>query len=91
MERSGESPDDRVQDAVARSAPVRGYVRALWPELDPAGVLFSLFSDAEALAAAADGDLTDAEQRMLLWEKPPRSKGAARWTRSTCRRRTGTR
>ena len=58
MERSGDSPDDRVQDALARSTPVTAYVRALWPALDPAGVLFALFSDAGALAAAADGILT---------------------------------
>jgi DNA helicase IV len=82
MERSGDSPDDRVQDAVARSAPVRAYVRGLWPELDPAGVLFSLYSDASALAAAAEGHLTEDEQRMLLWDRPPRTRGAARWTRA---------
>jgi DNA helicase IV len=82
MERAGESPDDRVQDAVARSAPVTAYVKALWPALDPSRVLFSLFSDADALAAACDGDLTEDEQRMLLWTSPPRSKGAARWTRA---------
>src|SRR5699024_5728892 len=29
MERSGDSPDDRVQDAVARSAAVRAYVKAV--------------------------------------------------------------
>ena len=82
MERAGDSPDDRVQDAVAGSAPVTAYVKALWPALDPAAVLFSLFSDGDALAAAADGLLTDEEQRMLLWDSPPRTKGAARWTRA---------
>ncbi len=82
MERAGESPDDRVQDTVARSAPVKAYVKELWPALDPAGVLFDLLSDPAALSAAADGDLTEAEQRMLLWEAPPRTKGAARWTRA---------
>ncbi len=80
MERAGESPDDRVQDAVARSAPVKAYVKELWPSLDPAGVLFSLLADADALASASDGDLTTAEQRLLLWDSPPRSKGAARWS-----------
>jgi DNA helicase IV len=82
MERGGDSPDDRVQDAVARSAPLRAHVRGLWPELDPSGVLFSLFSDADALASAAEGVLTEDEQRMLRWERPPRTKGAARWTRA---------
>ena len=82
MERAGESPDDRVQDAVARSAPVRAYVKDLWPALDPAGVLFSLLSDAEALAAAGEGHLSSEEQRLLLWRSPPRTKGSARWTRA---------
>ncbi|WP_256838072.1 HelD family protein [Ornithinimicrobium faecis] len=80
MERAGDTPDDQVQDAVARSKPVKDYAKSLWPALDPAGVLFGLWSDAEALADAADGVLTADEQRMLLWDKAPRSKGAARWT-----------
>ena len=31
MERAGDSPDDRVQDAVARSAAVKKYVASVWP------------------------------------------------------------
>ncbi len=80
MERSGEITDDRVQDAVARSAPMRAYVKSLWPALDPAAVLHGLFSDPARLADAADGILDDDEQRLLSWQKPVRSKGAARWT-----------
>ncbi|MGL5863508.1 MAG: HelD family protein, partial [Phycicoccus sp.] len=80
MERAGHTPDDRVQDAISRSAPVRSYVRGLWPGLDPAAVLFELLSDADALAEAARGILTPEEQRTLLWRNPPRSKGAARWS-----------
>jgi DNA helicase IV len=80
MERSGDSPDDRVQDAIARSAPVRSYVNHLWPALDPAAVLFSLLSDPDVLASASGADLTAEEQRLLVWDRAPRSKGAARWT-----------
>lgn len=80
MEASGEAPDDRVQDAVARSSAVRRYAASVWPTLDPAGVLHSLFADAEALAAASADILTDDEQRLLSWDKPARTKGAARWT-----------
>ena len=80
MERAGDSPDDRVQDAVARSAAVRKYVSSVWPALDPQGVLHRLWSDADALRAAAGDDLTDHEQSMLLWHKPARTKGAARWS-----------
>lgn len=82
MERAGDSPDDRVQDAVARSAAVTGYVSALWPRLDPARVLHALWSDPSVLAAAADGILSAAEQEMLGWTKAPRTAGTARWSQA---------
>ena len=62
MESAGESPDDRVQDAVARSAPVKAMVDRLWPAVDPVRLVLSVLSDPEVLAAAADGVLTDEEQ-----------------------------
>jgi DNA helicase IV len=80
MENSGDSPDDRVQDAVARSAPVRAYVDQLWPKADPARVVWSLLSSPDVLAAAADGVLSAAEQAALLWAKPPRSPRSSVWT-----------
>jgi len=80
MERSGDSPDDTVHDAVARSSPVRRYAGRLWPDLTPTKVLAALWSDADILARHADGILTPEEQRILLWDKPPRSAGAARWS-----------
>ncbi|MEU6138494.1 AAA family ATPase [Nocardioides sp. NPDC047086] len=80
MERSGDSPDDRVHDAVARAKPVKDYAAALWPDLKPAKVLFRLFTDAAWLTEVAGGLLSEAEQASLLWEKPPRSAGAARWS-----------
>ena len=52
MEAYGDSPDDRVQDAVARSKPVRAYAAALWPALDPAKLILRLLSDEAFLAAA---------------------------------------
>jgi hypothetical protein len=70
MERAGDSPDDRVQDAVARSAPVRAYVSALWPLPTPIQVLAGLYSDAAVLAEAADGLLDSAEQELLLGPLP---------------------
>ncbi len=82
MERSGEAPDDRVQEAVARSAPVRAYVTQVWPALDAAAVLHGLLSDGDALRAAAAADLREEEQRMLLWDKPARSKSTASWSRA---------
>ena len=80
MEAAGESPDDRVQDAVARSAPVRKAVDGLWPAVDPVRVVLTLLSDADALAAAAEGVLTGDEQRLLLWDKPARGPKTARWS-----------
>ena len=82
MERDGDAPDDRVQESVAKSPAVRKYVASVWPALDPQAVLHRLWSDPEALAAAAADDLTTEEQRMLLWDKPARTKGAARWSRA---------
>ena len=46
MEIAGDSPDDRVQDAVARSKPVKEYANQLWPAVDPARLVWRLLSDA---------------------------------------------
>ncbi|MEU7833977.1 AAA family ATPase [Nonomuraea sp. NPDC049129] len=80
MEQRGESPDDRVQDAVARSKPVKQLVDAVWPKLVPQQVLFKLLSDPEFLAKAAKTDLSPDEQRMLLWQKPYRGWKSAKWS-----------
>jgi DNA helicase IV len=80
METAGDSPDDRVQDTVARSREVRAYADALWPALQPARVLFRLLGEPGFLARCAGGVLSDAERRTLLWEAPPRSSGSARWS-----------
>jgi len=82
MERDGDAPDDRVQESVAKSTAVKKYVASVWPALDPQTVLHRLWSDPDALAAAAEDDLSPEEQRMLLWDKPARTKGAARWSRA---------
>ncbi|WP_329202356.1 MULTISPECIES: HelD family protein [unclassified Streptomyces] len=80
MEQAGEAPDDRVQDAVARNAAVKAAVREIWPPVEPAKLVLRLLSDAEFLAAHADGVLTDDEQKLLLWPKPFRSVKSAKWT-----------
>jgi hypothetical protein len=80
MEASGDSPDDRVQNAVARSKPVKAYADALWPVLDPAKLILKLLTDPEFLAAGADQVLSAGEQRLILKTKPVRSVGAARWS-----------
>jgi len=79
MERDGESPDDRVQDAVARSRPVKAAVNALWPAVDPARVVMRLLADPGFLAACADGVLDEEEQALLRWPSAPRGPGSAPW------------
>jgi DNA helicase IV len=80
MEIAGDSPDDRVQAAVARSGPVRQWVDAVWPKLDPARVVWRLLADADLLATAADGILTESDQARLVWAKPGKSPGSAPWS-----------
>ena len=82
MEAAGDSPDDRVQDQVARSAVVKKYTSTLWPALDAKAVLYSLLSDEQVLAHHCRDLLTEDEQRLLLWQQVPRSKGAVRWSRA---------
>ncbi|MHB9851958.1 HelD family protein [Streptomyces krungchingensis] len=80
MERSGEAPDDRVQDAVARNTAVKAAVKAVWPPVDPAKLVLRLLSDSDFLAAHAEGLLDEAEQKEILWEKPARSVKSAKWS-----------
>ncbi|WP_308117761.1 HelD family protein [Streptomyces anatolicus] len=80
MEQSGEAPDDRVQDAVARNPAVKAAVKAIWPPVDPAKLVLRLLSDADFLAAHADGVLSADEQKAVLWAKPARGVKSAKWS-----------
>ncbi|MFJ2905404.1 HelD family protein [Streptomyces sp. NPDC087212] len=80
MERSGEAPDDRVQDAVARNTAVKAAVKQIWPPVDPAKLVLRLLTDADFLAAHADGILTEDERKTILWAKPVRSVKSAKWS-----------
>lgn len=80
MERSGEAPDDRVQDSVARNAAVKAAVKAIWPPVDPAKLVLRLLTDADFLAAHAEGILDEDEQKTILWAKPVRSVKSAKWS-----------
>ncbi|MFD0004663.1 HelD family protein [Streptomyces sp. NPDC127178] len=80
MERSGEAPDDRVQDAVARNSAVKAAVKAIWPPVDPAKLVLRLLADADFLAEHAAGVLDADEQKTILWAKPARSVKAAKWS-----------
>ncbi|MBN0045027.1 AAA family ATPase [Streptomyces actuosus] len=80
MERSGEAPDDRVQDAVARNSAVKAAVKAVWPAVDPAKLVLRLLTDAEFLAEHARGVLDEDEQKAILWARPVRSVRSAKWS-----------
>ncbi|GGJ31179.1 HelD family protein [Streptomyces brasiliensis] len=80
MERSGEAPDDRVQDAVARGSAVKAAVKEIWPPVDPAKLVLRLLTDGDFLAMHADGILTEDEQKTILWAKPVRSVKSAKWS-----------
>ena len=80
METAGEGPDDRVQDAVARSRPVRDWCKQAWPVVEPVRTVFRLLGDREFLAACADGVLSATEQSLLSWPSAPRGPGSAPWS-----------
>ncbi|MGJ5755020.1 DNA helicase IV [Streptomyces puniciscabiei] len=80
MERSGEAPDDRVQDAVARNSAVKAAVKAIWPQVDPAKLVLRLLTDADFLAEHAAGVLDEDEQKTILWAGPVRSVKSAKWS-----------
>ncbi|MFE6172934.1 HelD family protein [Streptomyces sp. NPDC056464] len=80
MERSGEAPDDRVQDAVARNSAVKAAVKAVWPPVDPARLVLRLLTDADFLVEHARGILDEDEQKTVLWAKPVRSVKSAKWS-----------
>ncbi|MFD7298653.1 HelD family protein [Streptomyces sp. NPDC059897] len=79
MERAGEAPDDRVQNAVARNAAVKALVKEVWPAVDPAKLVLRLLSDADFLAEHAAGLLDEDEQKTVLWARPARSVKSAKW------------
>ena len=80
MEAAGEACDDRTHEAVRRSRPVRAAVDAMWPKVDPVRLVFGLLSSAPAMAEAAEGVLTAAEQAAIVWPAAPRGPGSARWS-----------
>ncbi|MYQ92587.1 AAA family ATPase [Streptomyces sp. SID4946] len=80
MERAGEAPDDRVQDAVARNSAVKAAVKAIWPAVDPAKLVLRLLTEPEFLDEHAAGILDEDERRTILWAKPVRSVKSAKWS-----------
>ena len=50
------------------------------PRSTPVKLIMKLLTDAEFLAAAADGILSPEEQQLIMIKRPPRSIAAARWS-----------
>ncbi len=84
MELAGDSPDDRVQNSVARSKPVKQLTDRVWPAADPAKLVLRLLGDKDFLATASAGILSDEEQARLLWPKPAKGVGSAPWSLHDC-------
>ncbi|QBI54367.1 HelD family protein [Streptomonospora litoralis] len=71
--------DANLRARIEASKDVVNLVNAVWPNFTPKGVLRRLFSDAAFLRGAAEGILTDEEQRALL--AAPQRKADTHWTR----------
>jgi DNA helicase IV len=81
MEEAGEACDDRTHESVRRSRPVKAAAEAMWPKVDATRLVYGLLSSADALAAAAAGILSAAEQEAILWRSPvPKSPKSAKWS-----------
>ena len=83
--RRGDSPPETWLRRMGRDVAVRAFLDQVWPEMTGEQLVFSLLSDPDALAAAADGDsggdgFNAREREMLLWHRPPRTVKAARWS-----------
>src|SRR5690349_1391282 len=78
--RTGNSPGDGWLRRMSKIAQVRDFLDAAWPALTPEALVVALLTDAELLAAAADGILTEPEQALLLWSKAPRTAKAAKFS-----------
>jgi hypothetical protein len=80
MEDAGVITDDRVQDAVARSRPVRDHVETVWPAVDPVRLIMRLLGEPEYLDEVAGGLLEPSERRLLQWDRPARGPRTAPWS-----------
>ncbi len=79
-EAAGHTPTDAETARAARSREVRALLDAAWPSRTAVDLLTGLLTDPAALARAADGVLDPAEQALLGWAAPPRSRARAPWT-----------
>ncbi|OPC79068.1 AAA family ATPase [Embleya scabrispora] len=79
-ERNSGPPTGEWLRRMGRARGLVAFVDGSWPKAGPEQVLAELLADPDALAQAADGVLTPAEQRAIHWHRPPRSPRSARWS-----------
>jgi DNA helicase IV len=79
-EARGESPGEAWLRRIGRARPVRDFLDATWPAVEPAGLVFRLLADPALLAVAAEGVLTDEEQAAITWSKPAKTAKSARFS-----------
>jgi DNA helicase IV len=72
-ENSGGAPSDTETRQVARSAPVKEFIDASWPALDPREVLVRLFTDPAFLRRCGGTVLDETELALLAWDARPRT------------------
>jgi DNA helicase IV len=78
--RRGDSPPESWLRKMGRSAELRAFLDQVWPAVTPEELVFSLLSSPDALAAASDSVLTDEERALLVWDRPPRTVKATKWS-----------
>jgi DNA helicase IV len=74
--RTGNSPGDAWLRRMSKVPPVTGFLDAAWPAVTPESLVTDLLTD----PSVADGILTDAEQDVLRWTKPPKTAKSARFS-----------
>ncbi|MBO8194387.1 AAA family ATPase [Streptomyces oryzae] len=80
-ERRAGPPGGEWLRRMGRKKELTGFLDSVWPRARPEEVVAGLLGDAGALARAADGLLSEDEQRALLWQgRRPRSPRTARWS-----------
>ncbi|NSC24837.1 AAA family ATPase, partial [Streptomyces albus subsp. chlorinus] len=80
-ERRAGPPGNEWLRRMGRKRELTAFLNAVWPRVRPEEVVAGLLGDAKALAAAAEGLLSEEEQRLLLWEgRRPRTPRSARWS-----------
>src|SRR5690348_8898682 len=76
----GDSPGETWLRRMGKVQPVAAFLDHVWPAVTAEQLVWELLGDAAALAAAADGVLTEEQQRAVLWAKPSKSPKSARWS-----------